>query len=53
MRFALNSIAKESPVWLKQMFHQDWLNRYYLRGNTFRVPHLVAGRQIIAEKARV
>jgi len=49
MRFASNAIAKESPEWLNQMFQDEWLHRYYVRGGNVRIPHSAAGRQEFAE----
>jgi transposase len=49
MRYALNAIAKESPAWLNQMFREEWLHRYYLRGGNVRIPHSAVARQDFAE----
>lgn len=49
MRFAVNAVAKESPEWLHQMFQEEWLHRYYVRGGNVRIPHSAAGRQEFAE----
>ena len=49
MRSALNAIAKTSPEWLNQIFHEEWLHRYYVRGGNVRVPPSAAGRQEFAE----
>ncbi len=49
MRYALNSIARESPEWLNQMFQEEWLFRYYSRAGNIRVPSSKTGRQEFAE----
>jgi len=49
MRNALNAIAKESPVWLHQVFQEEWLNRYSPRAINVRIPHSTEGRREFAE----
>jgi transposase len=49
LRSALNSLAVVAPQWLRAQLSPEWMDRYRVRFNDYRLPRAHAPRQALAE----
>jgi transposase len=49
VRSALNSLAVVAPQWLQAQLSPEWMDRYRVRFNDYRLPRALAPRQALAE----
>ena len=50
LRHTLNSLARETPDWLRGNLQPDWLDRYGKRFENWRLPKSKAEQQALAEQ---
>lgn len=50
LRHALNCLARENPVWLRDHWAVDWLDRYGKRFENWRLPKTKTEQQALAEQ---
>jgi transposase len=49
LRAALNALARSAPDWLSEQAPPEWLERYAVRVDVYRLPKTEAGREAAAE----